>query len=320
MPPNTPAQTATPGRKKSFKALIITLVILFFVAPLIVGATALAVLPSVRLCADLARTGNQVSDAFESKLELATYRYSCLTQTPPTTKSQSVTLGLVSDATYQSREAFQTVISTQLTDNGWAVAKEIAASVDTEQSTVFAKADYTATLTINSYQPAYAKVTLKPNAPKMNFGLVFNAPEAPQTLSNEQKLKYVTAAIYVPEYVPEGYSSWSVSASYSSNAQGTATLEGGTGRVNPQLSVSPLPSEYDITAGRELLGTTPNGTDLYIATTGSTLNKSAIVAIAGPNLVTFQYAYKHIYVSPQLTTEQVWQVVDSLKQTNTPAK
>jgi len=84
-----PRQTPQPVRRKSLAALIVTLVSIFVVAPLLLGAAALSLAPSMRLCSGLARTGNDVSAVLGENLELATYNYHCLGGTPPTAQDQT---------------------------------------------------------------------------------------------------------------------------------------------------------------------------------------------------------------------------------------
>lgn len=324
--PSTPTGTNTPvsqpKRRKSFKILVIVLLCVFVVAPLLFTATAVAVLPSAKLCAGLVRSGIAVSALYESEPKLATYDYHCLGGTPPTAQDQYISMGITSDARYESRDAFQSVITSKLTSAGWLVVQTSSESAAGEQSVTFTKDGFTAAVTVSSYQPAYGKVKLTPTeSPQTNFGFVFEkSPDVPKSLTKEQQLKYVTLSIYTPEYVPAGYSEWSVNTNRISNASTSVTLEGGQGTVSPRLSVSTVPSGYDITVDRELLTTTADGVAVYMAAADSNKNRYNLVAIVGSNLVVLELAYQHPHVDPQLTNDDISQILGSLKQTNTPAK
>jgi len=316
---STPIQTRTPAHKKSHKVLIVSLVIVFVIMPLVFGAVSLALLSSMRLCSGLVRTGNEVSALLAPNLKLATYNYQCLSNTPPTAQHQYISLGLLSDATYESRSAFLDVVTGDLARGGW---KLTASPNDTpETSVVYAKNSYTATIAINSYQPAYGKVTLRSDAPRTNFGLVFEkAPDVPRELTNEQQLLFITAPIYVSEYIPTGYSAWKVKTTGISGEIPNVSLVGNQKGVMPELRVTAMNPGYDITAGKTPLTTTKDGVTLYTTTSESSPRRYDVAAVVGSNVVTLAYANQHPNVVTQLSTEQITSIFESLKQTNTPAK
>ena len=321
MSPKAQVPKTAPAQKKSHTALIITLLCVFVVAPILLGSTALLLVPSIRLCSSIARTGNEVSALFESNLKVSTYRYTCLTSTPPTAKDQNVSIGLTSARTYSSREEFQSVISANLTSGGWSPVATTDESTVSDDSVMFSKNGYTAKIAVHTYQPAYGKITIKSDSPQINFGFVFKkSPNVPSYLSDTEALKFVTVPVYVSEYVPEGYSSWLIKTNTTSRIESYAILNGGKGAVTPRLAVTAIPANYDISAQRKQLVNTQGGVIIYAATENATRGRYDLVAIIGSNLVTLEYGYQHPNVNPQLTTEQVSAVFDSLKQTNTPAK
>lgn len=318
---STPAQALQPVHKKLHIAIILTLVSIFVIAPLAFGAAAVALFPSTRLCSGLVRTGNEVSALFESKLELATYNYHCLGSTPPTTKNQSISLGLLSKATYESRATFQSAITDELQSGSWSVVQTASGSTTAQDLVTYSKDGYTATITIHSYQPAYATVKITPDAPRANMGFVFEkAPNAPPNLTPEQKVRFVSVPIYTPEHIPAGYSAWVTNTKQTSGETAVVTLQGGQGSVSPRLKTTPATPGYDITVGRELLATTSNGVNIYIATSASTQRRYDALAIVGAYLVIFESSYQHPNVDPQPTVDDITQVFEVLKYTNALAK
>ena len=322
MPNSIKTPVPQPKRRKSFTILIIVLVCVFVVMPLLITAAAIAVLPSAKLCSGLVRSGIAVSALYESEPKLATYDYHCLGGTPPTAENQYTSIGVTSEANYESSDAFQNAITSKLTSAGWSAIQVSSESAADAQAVAFVKDGFTAAVTVNSYQPAYGKLKLTPTeSAQTNFSFVFEkSPDVPRSLTKEQQLKYVTVPVYTSEYVPAGYSEWSVNNNPLSSASTSVTLTGGKGTVSPRMIVSAVPSGYDITADREVLTTTAGGVVVYRVATGSYKNRYDLAAIVGSNLVTLQLAYQHPHVDPQLTNDDISQILGSLKQTNTPAK
>jgi len=317
---STLRQTPQPIRKKSRKALVLTLVGVFVITPLVLAVVALSLAPSMRLCSGLARTGGEVNTYFGGSLEVATYNYHCLGGTPPTAQDQYVSMSILSDATYASSDAFQTVLTDELIRNDWQLDAQKTTTTDSK-SVEYLKDTYTAVVTINTYQPAYGKVTIKPNNPRTNFGFVFNQqPAAPQSLTAEQEMQFTTVPVLVPGYVPEGYSAWSTNSRRTTGGTAVVVLEGGKGTVTPRLTISVMPIDYDITSNREFLATTANGVAIYGSAQGASQRRITTVAVVGSHLVTLESALGHPNVDPQLTIDQVSRIYGSLQQTNTPAK
>ena len=317
---STSQQTPQPIRKKSRTALIVTLVGIFVITPLVLAVVSLSLAPSMKLCSGLVRTGNEVSSLYDKDVELATYNYHCLGGTPPTAQDQYISLGFVSEARYETRNAFELAMTSELEQNGWSRTTPSVGSSESEP-VMYSKDGYSAVITATTYQPAHGKITIKPADTRTRIGFVFEKqPTVPKALTAEQEMKFITVPVLVPEYVPEGYDAWSTNSRRSTGDTAIIVLEGGKGTVTPRLTISVMPTDYDIATNRELLVTTANGIAIYGSAQGASQRRITTVAIVGSHLVTLESALGHPNVDPQLTIDQVSQIYGSLQQTNTPAK
>lgn len=334
----TNAMQPTLPRAKSFKALIITLVSVFVIFPLILTAAAALLLPSVRMCSGVVRAGQEVTGKLEKNFTLLTYSYGCLSATPPTSKAQAVSMQLTSTKAFSSQIELRAAIASDLQVSGWTPV-----SSDSADAVKVGKNGFTTTIKSSSYQPALAQVSVRPDSPSVNYGLVFEkAPSLPRVLSEQDRLRFYIAPIYIPDYVPAGYTDWTVNTKFAgfggdSMNRTTVNLNGGTGTVKPLLDITPIPANYDITHDCNVfisttlsyacdqIGVTPSGVAVYLPQemkpegTPVTYDSSA-VAIVNGYLVYFQYAHQHSNVSPQPSVDEIVKVYETLKQTNTPAK
>lgn len=331
MPPKTPV-------KKSYRAVIITLVSLFVVLPILMLVVSLLLLPSVRMCSGVVRAGQEVTGTLDKNFTLLTYSYGCLSGTPPTTKDQTVSTQLTSTKDFTSQTEFRGAIASDLQATGWTLGE----SKDVDVLTL-TKNGFTTTVKSSSYQPALAQVSVKPETSRVNFGLVFEkAPSLPRLLTEQDRNRFLVSPIYVPDYVPVGYTDWSVNTNFvgyggESLKSITVELNGGTGPTGPSLDIANVPAGYDITRNCDIfvsttlpyvcdeIGVTSTGVKIYLpqeaGTSGSPVKYSSTpVAIIDGHLVYFHYAYKHLNVSPQPSVGEIVKVYDTLKLKNTPAK
>jgi hypothetical protein len=324
--------------KKSHKALIITLVSAFVGLPLLLLVASLVLLPSVRMCSGVVRAGQEVVGELDKNFALLTYSYSCATGTPPTTKNQTVSTQLTSTKEFTSQADFRGAISSDLQTGGWVLVD----SQDTEV-VILSKNGFKTTVRSSSYQPALALVSVKPDNPSVNFGLVFEkTPALPRVLSEQDKKRFLTSPLYIPDYVPAGYTDWSVNTKlvdfYGNRLNGVnIQLNGGAGSVTPSLEITKIPTDYDIANGCDIfvsttlpyvcdeIGVTSTGVKIYLPqkakASGSPITySSTLVAIIDDYLVFFHYAYQHPNVSPQLSVSEIVKVYNTLKSQNTPAR
>jgi len=327
-----------PPRKKSYKALIITLVSVFVVFPMLGALVIVLMLPSLRLCSSTFREGQEVTRTLDENFTLLTYRYDCLTANPTTTDKQRVTTLLTSTQVFGSQTEFRTAIAHDLQGAGW-----VLTASENAEATVLRKDGFTTTIESSSYQPALGQVLVKPDVPTADFGFVFEkSPNLTETLPKQDRLRFLLSPVYTPDYVPAGYTGWSVdtdSVRFNGvNLNRTiVNLDGGTGSLHPSLYIVPLPDNYDIThdcnsyesASQDYIcnqiGMTSGGVGIYLGQ--ETPSKDGVVtyarntsAVVGDHLIYFMNSYKDTYVSPQPSIDEIVQVYETLKLTNTPAK
>ncbi|MEA2156689.1 MAG: hypothetical protein QOE11_2829 [Solirubrobacteraceae bacterium] len=241
----------------------------------------------------------------------------------------SAALTLAGRRTYPSRPALVADVTAQLVRAGWTTRAGSRRLTYRDGPT-----RYTASVRPHSIAPALAFVTLANPAfdghdPRSGH-VDGDVPQ--RVLSGRQKLPWVNVGIYVPRFVPPGYSAWGAPdvADFDEVVVG---LAGGSGDVSPALRSRTPPPHWprqtcdargvDDPVNRcRLWGTTKSGRAVYVASDDETADGLAgtPTALVDGTLVELVAGHNHIYVRPRISRADVLRIFDSLQLRNRPAR